>query len=206
MPEQTNVDQIACSLDGEQLRDRQKMVRTTLLSHLVEAEKFGSGLRLTFPESDTLRSSVETFVGLERQCCGSLSFTVTPPDKGLTLTIEGPPEAQATLDMFAAHVCGSGCTSVINTQPDSNKQSAEGKGVRRTGIAGIAFGLMALLACELPIILALIGLGGLSTAAVVFRPPFVVEVTGIVIGVTGALMLIGLGFRRLWLRKRRATS
>lgn len=196
MPEHTNAAEVACSLTDEEFRARRGIVRESLLPYIVETEKLESGLKLTFLETDMLRSHVETFVSLERQCCGFLTFTMTPPDEGLTLTIEGPPEAQATLGMFATDVCGSGCTSEPYTQP------AGGKGVRRTGVAGIAFGLMALLACELPFILALVGLGGLSAAAAAFRPPAVVEVVGIVIGGIGALMLITLGLRHLWSRKK----
>jgi len=33
-----------------------------------------------------------------------LAFAVTPPDEGLSFTIEGPPEALPTLEMFAAVV------------------------------------------------------------------------------------------------------
>ena len=104
MAEHTNAAEIACSLTDEEFRERRAMARESLLPHLVETKKLESGLKLTFPETDTLRSSVETFVSLERQCCGFLTFTITPPDKGLTLTIEGPPEAQATLEMLAAAV------------------------------------------------------------------------------------------------------
>lgn len=80
------------------------MARATLLPHLVEVKKLEAGLQLTFSESETLRADVEVFVDLERQCCEFLTFTITPPDQGLTVSIEGPPEARATLDMFAAAI------------------------------------------------------------------------------------------------------
>lgn len=106
MAEHSNAAEIACSLTDEEFRERRAMAREFLLPHIVGTEKLESGLRVTFPETDTLRSNVETFVRLERQCCEFLTFTITPPDQGLTVTIEGPPEARATIDMFAAAIAG----------------------------------------------------------------------------------------------------
>ena len=82
--------------------------------------------------------------------------------------------------------------------PTNNNQSVEDKRLRRTGIAGIALGIMAILACELPVILALIGVGGLSAAALAFRPPFLVEVAGIPLAVMGAGLLIVFAVWRFW--------
>jgi len=93
-----------CSLTDAEFEERRALARNSLLPHIVETKKLDSGLELTFPETDTLRSSVETFVTLERQCCRFLTFTITPPNIGLTLTVEGPPEAQATLEMLAVAV------------------------------------------------------------------------------------------------------
>jgi hypothetical protein len=99
-----NAAEVDCSLTDEELQERRGMARESLLPHLVETKRLESGLELTFPDTDAVRFSVETFVRLERQCCGSLTFTITPPSRGLTVTIEGPPESQATLEMFAAAV------------------------------------------------------------------------------------------------------
>ncbi|MGI9285127.1 MAG: hypothetical protein ACR2P1_07035 [Pseudomonadales bacterium] len=106
MAEQTNATEIACSLTDEEFRDRRAMVRKSLLPQIIETSKLASGLRLSFPDTELLRSSVETFVNLERECCGFLTFTITPPGEGLVLNIEGPPEAQAALEMM---------TEVINS-------------------------------------------------------------------------------------------
>lgn len=201
MLEHANATENACSLTDEEFRARRELARKSLLPHIFETKKLESGLKVTFLETDMIRSRVETFVSLERQCCGFLTFTVTPPEEGLTLTIEGPPEAEVTLEMFAAAVKPVSDKACVN-----HIQSDLGKGVRRTGVAGIAVGVTALLACELPLILGLIGLGGLSTAAVAFRPSFVVEVAGIVIGGIGVLILISLGFRNLWSKKKSVQS
>ncbi len=85
----------------------------------------------------------------------------------------------------------------------NNKHSVEGKRLRSTGIAGIALGVMAMLACELPVILALIGFGGLSAAAMAFRPTFLVEVVGILLAVMGAGLLIVFAVWRLWSRRNK---
>ena len=84
-----------------------------------------------------------------------------------------------------------------------NKRSVEDKGLRRTGIVGIALGVMAILACELPVILALIGLGGLSSAALTFRPPVLVEIAAILLAVMGAGLLIVLAVWRLRSRRNK---
>lgn len=93
---------IACSLNDEEFRRRRALARETLLPHLIGTERLTGGLALTFPDTAALRSRVETFVGLERQCCGFLTFTVSQSAERLVLTIEGPPDAQSTLDMLAA--------------------------------------------------------------------------------------------------------
>jgi hypothetical protein len=93
---------LACSLTDEELRSRRVMAREALVPYIIETEKLTDGLKITFHETTAVRSSVETFAALERQCCGFLTLTVTPPGEGLTLSIKGPPEAQAIIGMFLA--------------------------------------------------------------------------------------------------------
>ena len=94
---------VACSLGDEALRERRALFRKLLLSQVTNVERTDSGLRLTFAEGETVRENIETFVDLERQCCGFLSFTVLA-DRGVSLTIDGPPEAQPTVDMIARSI------------------------------------------------------------------------------------------------------
>lgn len=75
--------------------------------------------------------------------------------------------------------------------------------LKRTGMAGIAASVLALLVCEVPIILAVLGLGGLSAGAAVLRPPPMVELGAIVAMVVGTLLLAVVVARRL--RQRRQT-
>ena len=101
MQKQADVPEIYCSLTSDEFRERRSLARKALLPRLVEARRSACGLSLVFPESGALRSKVEEFVGLERQCCATLTFIVSPPEKGLIVTIEGPPEAAATIELFA---------------------------------------------------------------------------------------------------------
>ena len=107
MQEQADAPGIYCSLTGDEFRERRSMARKALLPDLVEARSLACGLRLVFPESDALRLKVEEFVGLERQCCATLTFVVSPPEEGLIVTIEGPPEAAATIELFADAIANS---------------------------------------------------------------------------------------------------
>jgi protein-S-isoprenylcysteine O-methyltransferase Ste14 len=72
--------------------------------------------------------------------------------------------------------------------------------LRKTGVTGIAMGVLALLACELPIILALAGMGALSMSASAFKPPIWIELIGITTAIAGLLLLSILAIR-IW-RKR----
>ena len=56
-------------------------------------------------------------------------------------------------------------------------------------MSGIALGALALLACELPIILVAIGLGGLGTSAMALRPLPLVENIAIGLALIGSLFL-----------------
>ncbi len=70
------------------------------------------------------------------------------------------------------------------------------KGLRRSSKAGIFAGAAALIACELPLLLAFIGLGGLSSAAVVLRPPPWMEALAVLAITVGVVVLISLAIRR----------
>ncbi len=101
MSEKTQEVEVACSLTDAESRERRSLVRETLFPHITTAEKIATGLKLTFPNSALVRSNVEEFVGLERQCCGFLTFDISPSEQGLVLTIDGPAEAEATLEKFS---------------------------------------------------------------------------------------------------------
>ncbi len=65
----------------------------------------------------------------------------------------------------------------------------EGEQLKRTGTVGIAIGALAILVCELPIILAVLGLDGLSASAMALRRP-IIEIVAIIIAIVGAVLLL----------------
>ena len=80
------------------------MVRKELLADVVECRLTGRQLVLEFREA--VRSNVEQFVDLERQCCGFVTFTISPPGEKLTLNVEGPEGAESTLSALAEALSG----------------------------------------------------------------------------------------------------
>ena len=67
--------------------------------------------------------------------------------------------------------------------PTNNEAQRANKSLRRTDIAGPILGALAIIACELPLLVALIGVGGLSASLAAFKPTAAVETAGIVAGV-----------------------
>lgn len=80
------------------------------------------------------------------------------------------------------------------TEP--NAEERPNQKLRRTSAAGIFLGIAALIACELPIILALIGFGALSAAATALQPPFWMEVLAFVGLLLGIAVLVGSTIRQ----------
>lgn len=64
------------------------------------------------------------------------------------------------------------------------------KKLKKTGLSSLAIAALALLACELPIILAVIGFGGLSASAMALRPSQFVEIIAIGLVLVGSLLLL----------------
>lgn len=97
---------VACSLNGAEFRKRRRMMRESLRPHLLRSKRTATGLTLMFPDTESLRTQLAAFVGLERQCCGFLTFTISSEHEAVLLSIEGPPEAEATIEMFACIIEG----------------------------------------------------------------------------------------------------
>ena len=76
------------------------------------------------------------------------------------------------------------------------------KHLKKAGPAGLVVGFIALLACELPIVLALVGLGSLGTITSFLRPPFGAKTALFMVIVLGSVVLTAVLFRRLWSRNR----
>lgn len=82
--------------------------------------------------------------------------------------------------------------TVSQTPPEA----PEGKQLKRAGTVGIAIGALAILVCELPIILAVLGLGGLSAGAMALHRP-IIEIVAINIAIVGAVLLLFVLVRRI---------
>jgi hypothetical protein len=78
------------------------------------------------------------------------------------------------------------------------------KRLKRSAISGIAIGALAILACELPIILGLVGLGALSGAANILKPPPLVELAALIIIGAGVSVLLYMLVRRFNKFRKRA--
>ena len=70
--------------------------------------------------------------------------------------------------------------------------------IRKLGVGGVALAVLALVACELPLVLVAVGLVG---AANVLRLPAGVEAAALVAGVVGVVLIAGSIFMRRNLRK-----
>lgn len=84
----------------------------------------------------------------------------------------------------------------------SGGRSATGSVIKRTGVAGIVLGVMALFACEVPIILAFVGIGGLGAGTAAFAPTSLLEIGGMVLAVLGGTLLMVFKLRRMRSRRR----
>ncbi len=96
---------VACSLSDQELRNRRALARRTVMPRLKSWKRIQGGLVLTFAGDENLRSDLETFVRLERQCCGFLEFLISAdaaePLAPIEVRIEGGAGAAATIEMFA---------------------------------------------------------------------------------------------------------
>lgn len=97
--------EVACSLNDAEFKERRALARRTLIENVTGARRTRNGLVLTFENSGALRRDLEHFISLERRCCGFLDFSITDV-RSVELTISGPSEAAATIDIFAAAVEG----------------------------------------------------------------------------------------------------
>ena len=79
----------------------------------------------------------------------------------------------------------------------------EDKQLKSTGTVGIAIGALAILVCELPIILTVLGLGGLSAGAMALRWP-IIEIFAIIIAIVGAVLLLFVLVRRIITLQKRS--
>lgn len=190
---------VACSLNEAEFDERRAVARKSLIPKVIDSRLSDTELILSFPKGEGIRAELERFISLERQCCGFLSFELRPGPASHTVCIKGPPEAAATLRIFAEAIEESG--PLKGQEPCARKNRTL---LSRAGIGGILFGTLAMVACELPVILAAVGLGGLGAAAAVVRPSPFVEKVAVAAALAGFAILVATRVQRARRAKRSA--
>ena len=89
-----------CTLTPQELRDRRSQIRATIVPLVATVTQLEDGLCIVFEHSEGLRSLIEEFIALEKQCCGFLQFTLSEPAEDLSLLVQAPPEAESVIEMF----------------------------------------------------------------------------------------------------------
>lgn len=92
--------------------------------------------------------------------------------------------------------------SLTGSSANTDVAQSSLKSVRRAGISAFLIGLLSVIACEIPLILALVGLSGLGSAFPSFALPPALEKVAIAIGILGLLTLLALFAFRLHSRQR----
>ena len=92
---------VACSLNDKEFKTRRALARDKLLGKVVSSKRTADGLMISFDEGHALRTDLEFFISLERQCCQFLDFVISEPPLN-EVVISGPPEASSTIDLFAS--------------------------------------------------------------------------------------------------------
>lgn len=93
-----------CTLNDEQYNVRRSEIRDQLWRCVTRIEEIESGIQLIFARSPDLGKLLATFVSLEKQCCGFLSFAISDEGESTVLSMTGPPEAKSGLLGFAERI------------------------------------------------------------------------------------------------------
>ena len=137
-----------CSLPPADLHDRVTMIRTEILPLARRTDALPNGRAWAFERDAALQSKLEALVAFERECCSGLDWHLDVGSQTMRLRVEGiAPDSD-----FFAPLAGDAITG-----SDAGAHKAV-----RAGAGGIIAGLAALLACELPLLLGVIGLGAAS--------------------------------------------
>ena len=96
---------MCCTLSATELEERRSFLRETLMPRIVGVTTAPGSVNFVFPNEPGLEKSLRTLIQLERECCSFLTFSLVRDRRGLTLTIEGPPQAHDILQMFVEAAC-----------------------------------------------------------------------------------------------------
>lgn len=127
-----------CNLPPTDRDERIRMIQREILPLARRERRLPEGRAFDFDACDPLRERLEALVAFERGCCGGLRWNVDAAAGTLTLRIEGlDPDSP----LF-----------------DRAREDGTRRGVR-TGLGGLAAGAAALVVCEVPLLLGLVGVG-----------------------------------------------
>jgi hypothetical protein len=83
---------VACALTAAELRDRERWLVETLGAETERVERLPNGYAIQLRGTHETLVNVAELIGLERQCCPFLAFTMTvePAEGPIHLSLTGP--------------------------------------------------------------------------------------------------------------------
>ena len=87
-----DMDEIACTLDGDEFHRRRADLLPGLIARSVERAELPDGVRWRFAPEDGLLDQIATVIDAERRCCRFLRFelVVEPNGGAIWLSATGP--------------------------------------------------------------------------------------------------------------------
>lgn len=95
--------ELTCSLNDLERGERLTWFRQSLLPAAAKRREIDDGVQILFAKSDAVRGQIETFISLERNCCGFANFEIAddPAGRYLLLNITGSANAQGVIREMA---------------------------------------------------------------------------------------------------------
>ena len=97
--ERSLAPELACSLNDLERGERITWFCQSLLPAATKRREIDDGVQILFAKSDAVRRQIETFISLERDCCGFADFAIVddPVDQCILLNITGSVKAQGVI-------------------------------------------------------------------------------------------------------------
>lgn len=101
---------VACALTASELRDRERWLVETLGAETERVERLPNGYAVQLRGTHETLVKVAELIGLERQCCPFLTFTMTvePAEGPIHLSLTGP---EGTAEFLSATLIAALCRS-----------------------------------------------------------------------------------------------
>lgn len=91
---------MACSLDGPAQAERAAAFAALADRALIRSERTSRGWRLLYREAAGVEHSLRRLIAAESECCPFLGFALDRSGQHLSLTVQGPAEAQAMIELL----------------------------------------------------------------------------------------------------------